>query len=195
MKKSAFFTLLFLVVPILIPHEAVAQRLRYGRGPDLKPPHVQLRAPEFSSSMEFEVEVKAEDSSGVAKVFIAVNGEIVGARIDEPYTFNLSVRNLPVEVCATAEDIFGNSARNCAMVLAPAPCVMGEGCEADQWCDRPRGDCEGEGVCEPLPVGLNCTLEFFPVCGCDGVTYSNVCWANMEGVSIDFIGPCAGEGP
>ena len=193
MKKSAFFTLLFLAVPIVIPHEAGAQRLRYGRGPDLKPPRLQLIAPEFSSSMEFRVRVRAADPSGVATVSIAVNGEIVGTRIDEPYTFSLKVRNVPAKVCATAEDIFGNSARDCAMVLSPDACVMGEACKADQWCDRPRGDCEGEGVCEPLPVGVNCTLEFFPVCGCDGVTYSNACWARMEGVSVDFSGPCEEE--
>ena len=194
MKRTIFFTLLFLAVPILIPHDAAAQRLRYVRGPDLAPPRLQLQAPTFANARQFRVWVRAADPSGVAKVFIAVDGEIVAARIEEPYTFRLTVESLPVEVCATANDRFGNTARDCAVVLPSDACETGMACEADEFCDRARGDCEGEGICEPLPVDMNCTLEFFPVCGCDGVTYSNACWARLAGVSVDFNGPCEEEG-
>lgn len=195
MKRTALFSLLFLTVLILIPQGAAAHRLRPGRSPDREPPRVQLVAPGFSSSGEFEVEVRAADPSGVARVFIAVRGEVVGVRLEEPYSFHLSVEHLPVEVCALADDRFGNSARECVTVLAPSACVMGVACEGGQWCNRPVGDCEGEGVCEPLLEGVSCTLDFSPVCGCDGVTYSNLCHAGLAGVSVDFIGPCAGEGP
>ena len=194
MKRTAFFALFFLAVSVLIPHEAAAQRLRFDRDPDRRPPRLQLEAPRFVSTSVFDVQVKAADPSGIARVSIAVNGEIVVARIKEPYSFRLTVENLPVEVCAVADDRFGNTARDCVVVLPPGPCVTGMACEADEFCDRPRGDCEGEGICELIPVGSNCIFIFAPVCGCDGLTYTNDCEAGLAGVSVDFTGPCSGEG-
>ena len=35
-----------------------------------------------------------------------------------------------------------------------------------------------------------CPEVYAPVCGCDGVTYSNACFADMAGVAIDYRGPC-----
>ena len=140
MKKIAFLPLLCLVVPMLIPHEAAADLRRRDRILDRRPPRLQLEAPRFVNSEEFRVWVKAEDPSGVSKVFIAVDGEIVGARIEEPYRFVLTVHSLPAKVCAVAEDRFGNSARDCAVVHPPGPCALGVACEADQFCDRAVGD-------------------------------------------------------
>lgn len=51
------------------------------------------------------------------------------------------------------------------------------------------GNCEISPPAEPLM----CTMDWRPVCGCDGVTYSNVCSAKAAGVSEFTEGECRGE--
>jgi hypothetical protein len=64
-------------------------------------------------------------------------------------------------------------------------------CEGeDDVCVYPEGDCGVllEGNCIPKPE--MCTMDYTPVCGCDGVTYGNSCSAASKGVSINFQGEC-----
>ena len=68
-------------------------------------------------------------------------------------------------------------------------------CPADQFCAKPLGECDGEGECvDRLPEIVQCRAVWDPVCGCDGQTYSNGCYAQKAAVNIDCLGEC-GAGP
>ncbi|WP_366140076.1 Kazal-type serine protease inhibitor domain-containing protein [uncultured Jannaschia sp.] len=70
--------------------------------------------------------------------------------------------------------------------------IAGATCADAQFCNySATGTCgEGDqlGVCSPLPEF--CTFEFNPVCGCDGVIYSNACMASAAGVSVASAEVC-----
>ncbi len=65
-------------------------------------------------------------------------------------------------------------------------------CGPDDFCDYPPdaicGAADGTGICTAKPDA--CDLQLDPVCGCDGMTYSNACMANLAGVSMLTNGPC-----
>jgi hypothetical protein len=58
------------------------------------------------------------------------------------------------------------------------------------FCSLPEGNCGdgGKGNCILKPEV--CTMDYTPVCGCDGVTYGNACSAASKGASIAFQGEC-----
>ncbi len=75
----------------------------------------------------------------------------------------------------------------CGPGLPPCP-------EGDFFCEFPMGDCgdspDSRGICVYMLEDSSCDGPFYPVCGCDRVTYSNNCFRHGEEVSALHDGEC-----
>ncbi|MGA1840304.1 MAG: Kazal-type serine protease inhibitor domain-containing protein [bacterium] len=68
-------------------------------------------------------------------------------------------------------------------------CTSNSTCPSGSYCQRTFGNCTAQGKCTPAPQQCPDTWE--PVCGCDGKTYANECYAAANGINLDSIGECS----
>lgn len=65
----------------------------------------------------------------------------------------------------------------------------GSGGTSDAFCGRP-GCGAGPGQCTARGSASSCGGEVKTVCGCDGTTYVNACWARVGGARVAYDGGC-----
>jgi hypothetical protein len=57
---------------------------------------------------------------------------------------------------------------------------LGITCGRGLWCDPTPGTCTPGGRGKCVRVAFACDQLWMPVCGCNGVTYTNDCWRIMS---------------
>ena len=98
-------------------------------------------------------------------------------------------------VCGCNDKTYGNSCEAASAGVnvdyegkcKTETCWSNDMCATGEYCFFE--DCALEsGVCEVSPEA--CPEMWSPVCGCDGETYSNKCFAAIAGTSVDYEGEC-----
>lgn len=75
-------------------------------------------------------------------------------------------------------------------IIIPDMCLSNADCKEGFFCSKLMGACGEIGVCIEKPDACITITLYDPVCGCDGVTYSNSCDAAHAGVSVNYPGEC-----
>lgn len=103
-----------------------------------------------------------------------------------------SVLGLSAFACSAGDDVEGDAVVSVDEAVVGARCSPTSGgplpvCgSSSEYCQV--ASCANTGTCAARPTG--CFTIFDPVCGCNGVTYSNPCEAARAGVSVRRKGRC-----
>ena len=125
----------------------------------------------------------------------------MNGRCPKALVIALILAALPLAAAALAEEAAAAAATTETAVTPASPeqsqpadkpagpkCKDNGECDRSQYCQKAAGKCEGQGQCVTRPQV--CPEIFDPVCGCDGVTYSNSCFAAMAGANVRKAGAC-----
>jgi hypothetical protein len=95
-----------------------------------------------------------------------------------------------IEIPSTCGNgICDESENTCPEDCEKISCKSNSDCSKNDYCMFAPGICGSSGICTPKSDA--CTNEYIPVCGCDGVTYSNTCLMQSAKVSMLYKGKCA----
>jgi hypothetical protein len=108
-----------------------------------------------------------------------------GPKIEEP---RQSWRPLALPKVAFALAIASLAVLVAGLAGANEICILDADCIGLEFCARGPGVCSGQGTCTVRPE--LCIQVHDPVCGCDGTTYSNSCYAASAGVDVFSSNPC-----
>jgi hypothetical protein len=93
-----------------------------------------------------------------------------------------------VASCVVEEIIVANSDGPDAGRHNPhPPCMTNADCRSEEYCAKPNCQ-ERMGECAHRP--FICKAEALPSCGCDGLTYFNDCWRQVNRVASFTPGEC-----
>jgi hypothetical protein len=101
-------------------------------------------------------------------------------------------------VCGCDDKTYSNScvaAASGVNVKADGQCEKAVKCKTNaqcgqlEFCAKPDGKCDDEGVCAKRPINAFCGPTD-PVCGCDDKTYPSRCRAHQVGVDVKHAGKC-----
>lgn len=136
-------------------------------------------------------------SRGACKLTCALDQDCPAGQVCEAST-GCALPTLCVPGCHRDDDCGqGRVCKRVQCLTCPCPgtCEAGSRCTsnaqcaaASAYCARGVGDCAGAGSCTVRPQA--CPENIDPVCGCDGVTYSNACVAAAAGVNVAASGRC-----